>query len=307
MTIIGSGATANEAAGAIQLTENGSALTPAATNSAPADGSGNFTITYAALSAGTHTLVLHDGVNTDSASFSDEVDLGTTSTSDVSSSANNVAFGVPVTLSTTVTGTVAGGSGVPTGTVAFDNGTTFVGSGTINGSGVATFAESSLAPGSHTLTASYGGDLNFAGSDDTASGTKLVETVSGQATTSTTVTAPTGTPTIFYGSKVTFTATVADTSAGSVATPTGSVTFTTKSGSTVLASEVVALNSSGVATYQRFLPRCRNRDDHRHLRREHQLRRLRPGQRHYGYYARRDHGSYRDGLDAFEFQSGLAR
>jgi Bacterial Ig-like domain (group 3) len=248
VTIIGSGASANEAAGAIQLTENGSALTPAAANSAAADGSGNFTITYSALAAGTHTLVISDGgTNTDSASFSQEVDLGTTSTSDVSSSANSVAFGVPVTLSTTVTSTVAGGSGVPTGTVAFDDGTTLVGSGALNSSGVATFAESALAPGNHTLTANYGGDLNFSGSNDTASGTKLVETISGQATTSMMVTGPTGTN--FFGNKVTFTATVTNTSAGSVATPTGSVTFTIKSGSTILATGPGTLNSSGVATF----------------------------------------------------------
>jgi len=52
-------------------------------------------------------------------------------------------------------------SNVPTGVVYFNNGTTFVGSATLNGSGVATF--SSATPG---LTATYQGDVK----DDTSTG-----------------------------------------------------------------------------------------------------------------------------------------
>ncbi|MGA9673560.1 MAG: Ig-like domain repeat protein [Terracidiphilus sp.] len=60
----------------------------------------------------------------------------------------------------TFTATVTSGSGTPTGTVTFLDGTTPLGTGTLSG-GVATFATSSLAAGSHSITAAYGGDTNF--------------------------------------------------------------------------------------------------------------------------------------------------
>jgi MBG domain/Bacterial Ig-like domain (group 3)/Putative Ig domain len=60
----------------------------------------------------------------------------------------------------TFTATVTSGAGTPTGTVTFMDGATALGTGTLSG-GVATFATSSLAAGSHAITAAYNGDTNF--------------------------------------------------------------------------------------------------------------------------------------------------
>jgi hypothetical protein len=65
----------------------------------------------------------------------------------------------------TFTATVhaASGTATPTGTVAFKDGGTSLGTPvTLNGSGVASFTTSTLSSGSHTITAVYSGDSNFA-------------------------------------------------------------------------------------------------------------------------------------------------
>lgn len=66
---------------------------------------------------------------------------------------NPAGVGQPVTF----TATVASSDGTPTGTVAFREGTTTLGSGTLSG-GVATFTTSGLSVGTHSITATYGGD-----------------------------------------------------------------------------------------------------------------------------------------------------
>jgi hypothetical protein len=76
-----------------------------------------------------------------------------------------------VTFTATVA-PVAPGTGTPTGTVDFLEGSTTLASGvTLDGSDQATFTTSSLAVGSHTITADYSGDTNFLAStgDDSAS------------------------------------------------------------------------------------------------------------------------------------------
>ena len=71
--------------------------------------------------------------------------------------------GQPVTFTVTVTPT--SGTGTPTGTVQFFDGTTRIGSGTLDPTtGTTTFATSSLAWGNHSITAQYLGDQNDAGS-----------------------------------------------------------------------------------------------------------------------------------------------
>jgi hypothetical protein len=67
----------------------------------------------------------------------------------------------PVGTFITFTATVApGSSGTPTGTVTFKDGSTTLGTGTLNASGVATFAKQGLGLGTHPITASYSGDAN---------------------------------------------------------------------------------------------------------------------------------------------------
>ena len=68
----------------------------------------------------------------------------------------------------TFTATVTSANGTPTGTVDFMDGSTMLGSGTLNGSGVTTFATSSLSAGTHSITAVYQGDTKFGGSTSQA-------------------------------------------------------------------------------------------------------------------------------------------
>jgi hypothetical protein len=79
----------------------------------------------------------------------------------LSSSPNPSAFGQSVTFTARVTGPA--GTATPTGTVTFSDGSTTLGTGTLNTSGIANLATSSLAVGGHTITAVYSGDANFAG------------------------------------------------------------------------------------------------------------------------------------------------
>jgi len=81
-------------------------------------------------------------------------------TTTLTSNANPANLGATVTF----TATVASGAGTPTGTVNFLDGVTNIGSGTLDGSGVATLATSVLAAGSHSITASYAGAGSFAAS-----------------------------------------------------------------------------------------------------------------------------------------------
>jgi uncharacterized repeat protein (TIGR01451 family) len=84
-------------------------------------------------------------------------------TTTVGSSANPSMLGQPVTFTSTVTS----GSRIPTGTVTFMDATTALGTGTLAG-GSATLTTSTLTGGSHPITATYGGDGNFAGSSSPA-------------------------------------------------------------------------------------------------------------------------------------------
>jgi Bacterial Ig-like domain (group 3) len=81
----------------------------------------------------------------------------------LASSPNPSNFGQAVNLAATATG-----SKTPTGTITFNDGSSALGTGVLNSSGVATYTTSSLAVGQHSITAVYGGDANNAG------GTSLV-------------------------------------------------------------------------------------------------------------------------------------
>ena len=63
--------------------------------------------------------------------------------------------------STTFTAVVTGAGGTPTGTVSFYDGTKLLGTANLNASGVASFAVSNLAHGTHAITAVYDGDGTF--------------------------------------------------------------------------------------------------------------------------------------------------
>jgi hypothetical protein len=114
------------------------------------------------------------------------------------SSANPSSYAQPVTFTATVT---SGVGIIPTGTVNFNDGSTTIGSGTLNSSGVATFTTSSLAVGTHSIVAAYLGDSN----NPVASSPQLSQVIT-QAATMTTVASSLNPST--YGHPVKFTAAV---------------------------------------------------------------------------------------------------
>ncbi len=77
---------------------------------------------------------------------------------------------VNVGQSVTITATVCPGAGcpatgvAPTGTVTFLDGTSAIGMGVVASNGTAAFTTSSLAAGTHSITASYPGDTNYTAS-----------------------------------------------------------------------------------------------------------------------------------------------
>jgi hypothetical protein len=106
---------------------------------------------------------------------------GTTTT--VSSSANPSGIGETVTVTATVA-SVPANSGIPTGMVTFQEGSTILAQVPLNGSGTTSFQISTLTPGDHTITAVYASDTVFA-----ASSGNMVQTVAAPVT-------PTPTPTL---------------------------------------------------------------------------------------------------------------
>jgi len=146
----------------------------------------------------------------------------------LSSSLNPSTYSATVKFTATITPSGA------SGTMTFKDGTTTLGTGTLS-SGKATYSTSTLAVGSHSITAVYGGDSNYNGSTSSA----LSQTVN--KANSTTTVASSKNPSTF-GSSVTFTATVTP------STATGTVTF--KDGSTTLGTGTL---SGGKATYSTLM------------------------------------------------------
>lgn len=198
-------------------------------------GSGQATYTTPALTAGSHSITAVYGGDTSfltstSSALGETVNPASTSTT-LASSANPSSFGQTVVFTATVA-VSAPGSGGPTGTITFyDNGSS-LGTGTVTG-GQATYSTSSLALGTHPITAVYGGDSNFTGSTSSPALSQAV-----RSATTTTV-GSSLTPST-YGQPVVFTATVT----GSGGTLTGSVTFL--DGTTTLGTGTII---SGQATY----------------------------------------------------------
>ncbi|HEY3319245.1 MAG TPA: MBG domain-containing protein, partial [Planctomycetota bacterium] len=209
----------------------GSALPPGLSLAGASDVSCTISGTPTAAGAYTFTVQATDAKGkVDANPYSITVNKGT-STVSLGSSANPSKFGQTVTFTATVNTFV-----LATGSVTFKDGATTLGSGTVDGTGHATFALSSLSLGSHSVTAVYGGDANFLSSTSPI----LTQTVTQAATT--TALSSSLNPSL-QGQAVTFTATVGASSPGS-GTPTGTVVF--KDGATTLSTTTLA---SGSATF----------------------------------------------------------
>jgi hypothetical protein len=134
----------------------------------------------------------------------------------VISSINPAVFGQTVVFTATIT---AGGP-TPTGNVIFIDGTTTLGTAALNGASQALYATDSLTAGSHSITAMYAGNANYAGS------TSPVLTLAVSASTgigTTTALASSANPSSTAQSVI-FTASVVG-AGGNFPAPTGIVTF----------------------------------------------------------------------------------
>jgi hypothetical protein len=121
-----------------------------------------------------------------------------------------------------------------TGSVTFLDGTSVLGTGTINAAGIATFTTSSLTIGSHPITATYGGDSGYG-----AATSAVLTQVVGKIPTVTTIIE--SAPAQLLHSGVTFTATITAPSPNA----TGTVTF--MDGTTVIGTAPIA-NGGGVVS-----------------------------------------------------------
>ncbi len=133
-----------------------------ATATSPA---GNYAIgaNISGTSAGNYIATIHPGTLA--------VTPAATTTA-VITSGSPATFGSNVTFTATVTTA----SGVVSGTVNFLDGTTVLGTGTLNSAGVATYSTSTLTAGSHSITAAFQANTNF-----TASSAALTQVMSAPA------------------------------------------------------------------------------------------------------------------------------
>lgn len=150
----------------------------------------------------------------------------------VTSSANPVAAGAPVSF-TAVVAALSPGAGAPSGaTVTFREGQTVLGTAGVGTGGVATFT-TSLATGTHAITASVDPTASFNGSTSPA----FTQTVSAAPIT---VALGTSSDHITFGDSPTFTVTVA----GGAAPPAGDV-LVTEGGATIC---TITLDAGGSGT-----------------------------------------------------------
>jgi len=188
--------------------------------SATLDSSGAAAFTISSLAVGTHSISASYGgdANNNSSSSSPLLQVVNKAAAAVAlnSSANPSLFGQTVNFTVTVTA-VAPGAGTPSGTVTFSDGTTTIGTAALGPTGAATFTTSALAPGTHTITAAYGGDGDF----NPSSSSPLSQVVN--KATATVSLNSSANPSLF-GQAVNFTVTVTAVAPGT-ATATGTVTL----------------------------------------------------------------------------------
>src|ERR1700723_384678 len=149
--------------------------------------------------------------------FTPEASAPVATTTSLTASSTHATSGQAITFTATVA--PKSGSGVPAGTVAFSDGSTQIGTASVNSSGSAVLDTSSLAIGSHSISAAYSGDTNFASSESAA----VSVTISAPAKIATTTSVSASATQLTAGQNVTFTAGVAPQTGTGV--PTGSITF----------------------------------------------------------------------------------
>ncbi len=214
--------------GTVTFMDGGTVLGTVALNA-----SGVAMLTVSFSSAGTHPLtVSYPGAGFFQAANSavlNEVVQTFATTLTLASSVNPVNVGANTVLTATASST----SGTPAGTVTFMDGSTVLGTGILNASGVATLTVSFSTPGNHPLTVTFPATGPYL----PATSAVLNETVQSLGTTLGLTSSVN--PVNVNGNTV-LTATITSTSG----TPTGTITFL--DGTTVLGT--APLNASGIAT-----------------------------------------------------------
>ena len=162
-----------------------------------------------------------------------EVHPTSPSSTALSSSANPSAYQTPVTFAATVTSP----DGTPSGTVTFVDGTTALGTATLDSAGRCAFTTSALSIGSHSIKAVYGGDGAFQGSSSPV----LTQTVNRRASGTGVSCTPASVP---ADGSVRCLATVTDGSGTGGSTPSGTVSFGS-SGAGSFSSASCTLDASG--------------------------------------------------------------
>lgn len=200
--------------GTVTFSIDGTAQQPVAVGA-----TGTATLSRSDLSAGAHVVTAtyngSDSFNasTSTTALTQTVNRAGTSTA-LTSSPNPSQLNQTVTLVATI-GVAAPGTGSPGGTVTFLDGSTVLGTVPVTG-GRAQLSVNSLTVGTHTLTASYAGDANFAGSTSTG----VSQTVNALASS---VSLQSSANPSAVAAPVTFTATISVPPGGSA--PTGTVSF----------------------------------------------------------------------------------
>jgi ELWxxDGT repeat protein len=218
--------------GSVEFREGQSSL-----GTATIGANGNATLTIKTLSTGTHNVTAVYHGDTDATSSPAVVVIAKApTTTNLTTSAPTVQLNQSLMLTATVAGQPTGQTN-PVGMVTFSDGSKVIGSAPIT-NGKATLTLTTLAGGTHSLKAAYGGDANYAPGTSAA----VNQQISFIATVATTTTLTSSAPAAVPGQSVTFTAHL---NHFPVNVPT---TVTFKDGPTVLATVPLDINT-GSATY----------------------------------------------------------
>ena len=173
------------------------------------------------LGDGTHSILASFGGDSSrTSSQSSRVGLTATlgnPTVALTSAPNPSSYGTPVTMTAMMIGAVEGIN--PTGTVTFLDGARPIGKETISGSS-ATITTASLAVGPHSITAVYGGDLNY----NSATSDALQQNVAAEKSSMLLSASPNPSS---FGKPVTFVASVTSGATGTVSFKDGTITIGT--------------------------------------------------------------------------------
>ena len=232
--------------GTVSFLDGGTNLGTVALNAA-----GAASFSTSSLIVGTHHITASYSGDANSIASSsptlNQIVVASLTTTTVITSNPDVSFGTAVTFTAGVTGS---GSVVPTGTVSFQDGTTVLGTLTLDIHGSAALTLSTLSVGSHSIRVVYGGDANNGGSSSAA----VQETIELITTTTTVVS---NSNNAAAGSSIQLTATITPASSVPSSPITGTVTFmdgaTTLGAATVTGGTVtITLNSLAVGQHSIF-------------------------------------------------------